>query len=114
MTDRKLLLSGFASIICLGLTLTIMFIIGGATRADLNGEKTVHSNCNVFEKKINSYFNGKMITTSGYELETSCGNFKTDSDIYKNIEPNQTYNLTSTVGNWANRATVVAVEISQK
>lgn len=88
--------------------------MGNAIQNDMAGEKVFHANCAVTEKEQVSQSNGKMITNTLFRLTTSCGNFETDRTLYEAIAQGQTYNLTSTVGNWANKPTVVSAVQSQK
>lgn len=96
--------------VLLGVILGGTFLVGSAIRSDMTGEKVAHANCTITDKQEVSQTNGKAITSISFKLTTSCGSFETDRSLYETINQGKTYNLTSTVGNWANKPTVVNAE----
>lgn len=85
---------------------------GQAKKDDFNGEKTSHADCAVMDKSMTPNRNGREFNT--YKVTTSCGNFVTDYSLFDSLNENETYDLTTTAGNWANKPTVVSAEIIVK
>lgn len=100
--------------ILLGIFLGGTLLAGQAIELDMNGEKVVHSSCLVSEMPVLHYSNGKTTTSTTYGLRTSCGDFKANKSLHETMSLNETYNLTATAGNWANKPTVVSAEIIVK
>lgn len=89
-------------------------LAGQATELDMKGEKVVHTSCSIIDKPLSYSTNGRSITSVSYGLRTSCGDFRSNESLDRTITLNETYNLTATVGNWANKPTVVSAEIVVK
>lgn len=100
--------------VILGVILGGACLVGTAIRSDMTGEKVAHANCIVSDKETVQQTNGKAVTSTSYKLITSCGNFNSDRALYETINKGDTYNLTSTVGNWANKPTILTAEVVSK
>lgn len=98
------LLIFFGGMIVFGIT------IYANKRADLRGEQVVHTECTVFEKYDKKVARGQAHKRN-YFIDSSCGLFRADSkDLSDTLEIGQDYNWSSTVGNWANKPTILSVE----
>lgn len=82
---------------------------GEAKQDDLNEERVLHSACVVTDKSMTPNRNGREF--NAYKVDTSCGDFVTDSDLFESISESETYNLTVTAGNWANKPTITSADI---
>lgn len=87
-------------------------ITGQAKQDDFNGEKTLHESCVVMDTSMTPNRNGREFST--YKVTTSCGDFVTDFDLFETIAMDETYDLITTVGNWANKPTIISIEPSLK
>lgn len=83
---------------------------GQAKQDDFNEEKASHTDCAVMDKSMTPNRNGREFST--YKVTTSCGNFVTDYNLFDSLNENETYDLTTTAGNWANKPTIIAIESS--
>lgn len=81
-------------------------------RADLAGEQAAHTECTVFEKYDKKVSRGRAADRN-YFIDSSCGLFRADSKALSDtLEVGKAYNWSSTIGNWANKPTIVSVESS--
>lgn len=81
-------------------------------RADLKGEQVAHTDCTVFKKYDKKMSRGRAADLN-YFIDSSCGLFRADSKALSDtLEVGKAYNWSSTVGNWANKPTIVSVESS--
>lgn len=112
--NKKVYLIAGSVGVLMGLIIGGAALMGNAIRSDMTGDKVAHANCTVTDKQEAVQTNGKTITNILFRLTTSCGNFETDRTLYETIAQGKTYNLTSTVGNWANKPTVTSAEIAGK
>ena len=103
--------SGLGGILIGGL-LGSALLANVAVENDLNGERVVHAECNVTDKKTNSTYNGVTFSVS-YGAETSCGYFHTSQAVQSSLETGQTYNLTTSAGSWAQAPSILSVELSK-
>lgn len=85
----------------------VSMMAGEAKQADMNKEVVSHSDCVVTDKSREPNRNGREYDT--YKIATSCGDFVTDSDLFESIYENETYDLTATLGNWANKPTILSI-----
>lgn len=93
-----------------GLVMGGTALMGNAINVDLAGSKIAHSKCVVTDKHVKTYYDGRISSISGYEVDTSCGLFDATSTVYDTLGKGQSYNLAVTAGNWANKPTVVSAE----
>jgi hypothetical protein len=94
-----------------GIAALFTFVIfhGLATIDDMSGEQLTYKGCTVTK---NSETNVKGVVL--YDLRTTCGDFKPAKEMRDEMQVDGTYDLTTTVGNWANPPTVLSVEVSAK
>lgn len=79
-------------------------------RADLRGEQIAHTECTVFEKYDKSVSRGRAADRN-YFIDSSCGLFRAENKASSDtLEVGQTYDWSATVGNWANKPTILLVE----
>lgn len=79
-------------------------------RADLRGEQVTHTECTVLEKYDKKMSRGRAADRN-YFIDSSCGLFRADNkDLSDTLEVGQDYNWSATVGNWANKPTIISVE----
>lgn len=98
----------FATIVLVG----ISFAMGQAKQDDLSQGTTLHKSCVVNDKEFIANRAGRDYST--YKVKTSCGEFVTDSTLYETVVQNETYDFTATVGNWANKPTILTAEVVSK
>jgi hypothetical protein len=78
---------------------------------DLRGEQVAHSECTVFDKYDKKVSRGRAADRN-YFIDSSCGLFRaSDKDFSDTLEVGQVYNWSATVGNWANKPTIISAEI---
>lgn len=98
------LLIFFVGAITLGITISIN------KNADLEGEQVSHTDCTVLDKYDKRASRGQA-ADHNYFVDSSCGTFRASSkDLSDTLEVGQVYDLSVTVGNWANKPTIITVE----
>jgi hypothetical protein len=111
LDDRRRFADFFIALVLLTTALIgISLLMGQAKRSDFSQEKIFNSSCAVKDKEITPNRLGRDYNT--YTVKTSCGNFVTDADLYETIAQGETYDITATAGNWANKPTIVLIEPS--
>lgn len=90
----------------------VSLMMGQAKQSDFNGEKVLHTSCEIKDKEIVPNRYGRDYST--YTVKTSCGDFVADSTLYDIIAQAGTYDITTTVGYWANKPTIFLMEPSAK
>ena len=79
-------------------------------RADLKGERVAYTGCTVYEKYDKRVSRGRAADRN-YFIDSSCGLFRADSKALSDtLEVGQEYDWSTTIGNWANKPTIVSVE----
>lgn len=79
-------------------------------RADLKGERLAHTECTVLDKYDKKMSRGRAADRN-YFIDSSCGTFRaSDQALSNSLEIGQDYNWSATVGNWANKPTIISVE----
>lgn len=86
----------------------ISLMMGQAKQDDLSQENVLHASCVVKDKELIPNRLGRDYNT--YKVATSCGNFVTGYDLFDSLNENETYDLITTVGNWANKPTIISFE----
>lgn len=101
-------------IIFVALVITVMvavmggFLIqGNAAQQDMNGETVTHSKCTITDKSVSS-IRGAI----SYFVATTCGEFRISPELYEQVQVGESYEMTVTSGNWANKPTIISVEPS--
>lgn len=94
----------FGGMIIFGIT------INSSKEADLTGEQVNHTECTVLGKYDKKLARGQAHKRN-YFIDSSCGTFRTSEDLSNTLEVGQDYDWSATVGNWANKPTILSVEL---
>lgn len=79
-------------------------------RADLKGEQVSHTECTVYAKYDKKVSRGRAADRN-YFIDSSCGLFRADSQALSDtLEVGQAYDWSATVGNWANKPTIISAK----
>lgn len=75
---------------------------------DLAGEQIAHTDCTVFEKYDRKVSRGRAADLN-YFIDSSCGLFRADNKALSDtLDVGQVYDFSATVGNWANKPTILS------
>lgn len=101
-------LVGWGLLISLG-ALAVFGIMHYETKKDdLAGEQIAHTDCTVFEKYDRKVSRGRAANLN-YFIDSSCGLFRADNKALSDtLDVGQVYDFSATVGNWANKPTILS------
>lgn len=99
-------------VIFFGGMITFGIILNVTKANDLRGEQVAHAECTVLDKYDRKGSGGRAAPRM-YYIDSSCGTFRVrDRAFSDTLEIGQVYNWSATVGNWANKPTIISAETS--
>lgn len=109
--DRAYRIFLWSLLIFFGGMITLGIVIGINKDADLGGQQVSHTDCTILDKYDKKATRG-LASDRNYFIESSCGTFRANTkDISDEVEVGQVCDLYVTVGNWANKPTIISVEV---
>lgn len=79
-----------------------------ASNDDKHGEQISHSSCTITDKPTSLRSRGQAQERYNYGIESTCGKFSVEKDIYDKLELDNTYDLLTTAGNSVTKASIVS------
>lgn len=103
---KEVLIFGIIVAAVLGAVVGACLIYDKVVQQDMNGERVTYSGCTVTDSSAAS-----VRGAISYFVATTCGTFRTTPEVYERTKIGETYNMETTVGNWANKPTLISVEL---